>query len=329
MIETKFLFSLLLLVLGLPMSYLPEHCQACDAATYIRLMKEQEKARQEIPKKLKEKDLLLLHSEGLSGSMQRAAKVFTREHEGYRVFLESAASTEQTSSTSISADIIALTDSWPIRELLMPDSASFYVNFARDEMVLAYGGEGRNYSLLRDASWQQILSCEKLRFGYSDPRYDDCGVRTRLSLLLAQNEGIKVPKREKEHRYKDVTKLVGAILHDEVDYALIYRSVAQYHNMLISEVPSSISLGSAEKAKDYESVELTIDRIAGDRPSIKRRGSPITCAFAILRSASHRRAARLFAQFLLGKRGSSALKRSGLEPIKGGRVAFSKETSIY
>ncbi len=315
------------------LSCLATNCLACDAATYLRILREQEKARAARPKKLNEKDLLVLHSEGLAGSLTLAVKMFTREHKGYRVFLESCSPTGKTTTTTLPADIIALTDSWPIREVLMPNEADYYVNFARDEMVLAYGGEGSNYAELRDATWQQILLSDTLRFGLTDHKTDDCGVRTRLTLKLVekQKEFLGLQKRiiKKERLYPSVTKLVGAILHDKVDYAVMYKSVATYHQMLMTELPKELSLSLPEKLKEYESVSLTVEKAGKPSSSIERKGAPITCAFTILRSSPHRQAARLFAEFLLSRRGAGALTQGGLKPIIGGRVAFSKETSIY
>ena len=324
-------FAFLLLLALTP--FIPQSLQACDAATYLRLLVEQEKARMARPKSLNEKDLLVLHSEGLTGGLTLARKMFMREHKGYRVFLESCSPSGTTTGTTLPADIIALTDSWPIRELLMPQDADYYVNFARDELVLAYGGEGSNYDELRDASWKQILSSQTLRFGLTDAKSDDCGVRTLLALSLLNQmdefKGIENKLITDERTYPTLTRLVGAILHDKVDYAIMYRSVATYHRMLMTNLPKKLSLGTAEEIKEYQKASVTVEKPGEPPVKYKRLGAPITCAFTILRSAPHREAARLFAEFLLSRRGSGVMSQCGLKPIIGGRVAFSKETSIY
>ena len=321
-----------LLTMALVMVLAPS-LQACDAATYLRLLVEQEKARMARPTKLNEKDLLVLHSEGLTGALTLARKMFMREHKGYRVFLESCSSTGETTGTSLPADIIALTDSWPIRELLMPKDADYYVNFARDELVIAYGGEGSNYDQLRDASWKQILHSDTLRFGRTDAQSDDCGVRTLLALtLLEQKEefkGIKDRLLAQKRVYPSVTKLVGKILHDKVDYAIMYRSVATYHRMLMTKLPKDLSLGDKDEISSYQKASITVEKPGNPPVKLERKAAPITCSFTILRSATHRQAARLFAEFLLSRRGAGVVSQGGLKPIVGGRVAFSRETSIY
>jgi len=312
----------------------PSTAGACDAATYIRIMKEHERARAERPATLLADDVFVLHAEGLTGALERAAAVFVREHPGHRVFLESCSATGLSTASTTPADVIALTDAWPIRELLMPSQVDWYVAFARDELVIAYGGEGRHYDELRDAAWRDIIASLTLRFGRTSPELDDGGVRTELALQLLERH-IDRPELADDLRrrsaglglFPTTNALVGALLNDTADYALLYRSVATYHRMLMTELPPEVDLGDRSLGDVYATATVKVP-VPGRTEVLERHGAPIVCAFTIPRTAVHRPAARRFAEFLLSQRGAAAVTQSGLVPIPGGQVAFSKETSI-
>jgi len=84
------------------------------------------------------------------------------------------------------SDVLAVADYSLIKNELIPEYASWYINFARDRMVLAYTDSSRYSSEVNEANWYEILEMDNVVFGFSNPNDDPCGYRALMVIQLAE-----------------------------------------------------------------------------------------------------------------------------------------------
>ena len=232
---------------------------------------------------------------------------------------------------------------------MIPDTdtpfADWTIEFAGNEMVLAYTDDSLYADEIDESNWYQILAREDTRKGLSDPRFDASGYRALMVLQLAENlyqkttilenvlmgrfthaitseeaDGmvvIHVPELLQPKDDADVllrsysVQLIALLQAGEIDYAFAYKTVAQQHDLPFVELPAEINLGSPEHEADYHQVEVQLDfqRFATVAPRFA--GQTIKYGVTIPNNAVHPDAAELFVAFLLGPQGQAVMADSG------------------
>ena len=216
-------------------------------------------------------------------------------------------------------DVLAVADYNVIDDLLRPRYASWYANFARNAMVLAYTERSVDASAIDSTNWWQILLRKGVRAGHSDPALDPNGYRTLIVLQLAeryyrqpglaQRLDAAMPPRFQRPKEADLTALLQA---GELDYAWTYRSLAETSGLKYLSLPRAIDLSDPALAKDYEAASVRVpgaNRISGD--SLTLRGEPIVYALTIPVGAPHPALAAAFVRFALSADGRSILEKNG------------------
>ena len=203
-------------------------------------------------------------------------------------------------------DVIALADHEVFPQLLVPEQTSWYVQFARNRMVLMYDENSRHASDITPDNWREVVLRPGVQIGRADPNLDPAGYRSLMAMQLAElhydepglAQRLLEASPERNVRPKEVD-LVGLLQAGELDYVWIYESVARGTGLPFVQLPSEVDLGTAADSTLYDSAVVPVQgKGLGD--TIMLRGSPIIYAFSIPSRAPHPDLAREFAEFLLG-----------------------------
>lgn len=216
-------------------------------------------------------------------------------------------------------DVLGVADYNVIDDLLRPKYTTWYANFARNAMVLAYTDRSIDATTIDSTNWWQVILKKGVRAGHSDPALDPNGYRTLIVLQLAERyyrqPGLAarldaaMPPRYQRPKEADLTALLQA---GELDYAWTYRSLAETSGLRYVSLPKAIDLSDPALAKDYESATVRIPgivRSGGD--SLTLRGEPIVYALTIPNGAPHPALAAAFVEFALSADGRAILQRNG------------------
>jgi molybdate/tungstate transport system substrate-binding protein len=186
-----------------------------------------------------EKELIIFHAGSLSVPFRDISKAFNELHPNVTIKAEAAGSrtcARKISDLKKQCDIMASADYKVIANLLMPEYTDFNIQFATNEMAIAYTEKSRFAEQISTANWHEIMLKENVAFGRADPDLDPCGYRTVMAFQLAQKHynipGLaeKLTAKDKYIRPKE-TDLLALLEAGEIDYVFIYRSVASQHGL--------------------------------------------------------------------------------------------------
>lgn len=218
-------------------------------------------------------------------------------------------------------DVIALADYEVFPQLLMPGQVTWYAQFARNRMVLAYTPRSRFAAEITPANWWQVVQRPGVQMGRADPNLDPNGYRTLLTMQLAQRyyrqPGLfdrllaAAPARNVRPKEAD---LVGILQAGELDYIWSYESLARAAGLRWVTLPDSIDLGSPSDTAFY--AEATV-RVAGRTPrdTVVFRGQPIVYGLSIPTHAPHAALAARFVAFLFSDAGKRILRGARLDAL--------------
>ena len=218
-------------------------------------------------------------------------------------------------------DVIALADYEVFPQLLMPEQTTWYVQFARNRMVIAYTDRSRFAREITPANWWRVLRRSGVDVGRADPNLDPNGYRTLLTLQLAERfyrqPGLagrllrNAPERNIRPKEAD---LVGLLQAGEMDYIWSYQSIAEAAGLEYVQLPSAVDLGDPSEEDRYGAVSVRVrGKTATDTITI--RGQPIVYALSIPRAAPHPEAAERFVWFLLSADGRRILRGAKLDAL--------------
>jgi len=268
-------------------------------------------------------DLIIFHAGSLSVPFATIADSFMMHNPGVVVKSESAgslASIRKITDLNRPCDILASADYILIDKLMIPEYASWNIQFAGNEMALVYHPRSLFSDRINSENWYSILLNPKVRFGRSDPNSDPCGYRTILSLKLAEDfykqpglTGKFLTKDEIYIRPKEVD-LLALLESGTIDYIFIYKSVALQHKLPFVTLPDSINLRNPELEDVYKQVSV---RIAGNKPgeTIMQQGEPMVYGITIPGNCQNLPAAKAFISYLLTD-GRQLLQKMGQMPVK-------------
>jgi molybdate/tungstate transport system substrate-binding protein len=243
------------------------------------------------------------------------------------------------------ADVLVVADYSLIPMMMystkIPDTtdsyANWYVKFATNTMGITYTPQSKYANEIDTENWCEILARADVKLGLSDARLDSCGYRTlmvcQLSSLYYNDvtmfEGITggfsppvtVSKNASEYviSVPEILKPVKATLRSssvrllalldsgDIDYAFMYRSVAEQYGLRFLDLPPEINLGSDGYSELTEGLKVILDfqRFASIQPEFDCQ--PIVYGVTIPSNAPHPEAAIEFASFVMGPEGQMIL----------------------
>ncbi|HLK10374.1 MAG TPA: extracellular solute-binding protein [Candidatus Binatia bacterium] len=268
--------------------------------------------------------LRVFTADSLAAAGARVLAAFRAHHPAVQPAQESAGSLDlvrRITDLGEVPDVLLVADFEVLPHLLMPRHASWYAVVARNRMVIAYRPESAGAAALGGTSWYEVLLRPDVVQGVADPDRDPAGYRTRMVWELAERHyGIPglAARLRAAVRAQDVrpqaAQLVALLEVGEIDYAWVYRSVAEAAGLRYVTLPPEIDLGDPARAAQYAAVAV---EVAGATPAQRRtiRGLPIVYALTIPAGAPHRAAAEAFVAFLAGPEGHAALAAAHLEPV--------------
>jgi molybdate/tungstate transport system substrate-binding protein len=223
-------------------------------------------------------------------------------------------------------DVLAVADVSLLDSLVVPRFSSWYLVFASNALVLAYGPGSAHRADVGRVPWHELLLRPGVRVGRSDPLVDPSGYRTLLVLQLAerfyQRQGLAaellraMPERYVRRAEADLSALIQS---GELDYVWTYRNLAEAHGLEWIELAPELSLESAELAEWYATASLELPARDG-RPGLQVRGAPILFALTIPRAAASPELAEVFVRALFTPEGRNAVASGGLRLLEQPRV---------
>lgn len=284
--------------------------------------------------------MIVFHAGSLAIPFKTVKSVFEQSTPGAEAELFSGSSItmiEKVTRNGEKADVVASADADQITRLMVPDNASFTLNFARNAMVLAYTNTSTGAATITKENWYSVLSQDNVKLVTGEPSSDPGGYRAYMTLVLAESY-YKVPdlfkKVVSDHSAITVNKTGATTTIDlsspkpdntgllipaatgptyldllksgKADYALIYRSSAVDGGVPYIELPDEISLSNL--SKDYTSVQAKT-------PSGLIPATPIVYGVTIPTKAAHPDLGVAYIKALASEQGAAALNKSGLTPL--------------
>ena len=244
----------------------------------------------------------------LAQPVRAAADSFARRT-GALVLIESGGSLEHARKVTELGrvpDVLALADYEVFPQLLMPAHVSWYAQFARNRMVVAYTSRSRFAAEVNADNWRDILQRRGVEVGRTDPEQAPAGYRTLIALRLAGayygDPGLparilaRAPPRNMRGNAAELAALLEA---GELDYIFEYESLARSHGFRFVALPPAVDLGDPALARRYASVSVRV-AARGPRDSVTFAGAPILYALSVPTRAPHAATAGRFVDYLLG-----------------------------
>jgi molybdate/tungstate transport system substrate-binding protein len=218
-------------------------------------------------------------------------------------------------------DLMLLADAEVIPQLLVPAHATWYAEFARNRLVVAYTARSKHGSEMNSKNWTALLQRPDVEVGRTDPNLAPVGYRTLLMFQLAERyykrSGLaaallkNAPDRNIRPNAAELAALLAA---GELDYIYDYQSVAESNGFKYVELPSSIDLGDAQRAAEYATASVTVrGTTPGQRLTIK--GQPILYGLTVPKAAPHSAAAKRFLDYLTSPQTITALRAAHVDML--------------
>lgn len=201
-------------------------------------------------------------------------------------------------------DLLLLADADVFPRFLVPQYTTWYSEFARNRMVVAYTDKSKHARDITAANWTSILTRNDVQVGRTNPDLAPVGYRTLLSLQLAEKyykrPGLSkallanAPDRNIRPNAAELAALLAA---GELDFIYDYQSVAESNGFRFIQLPPEVDLGDAKLEKLYATVSVTV---RGSQPNSHTTfaGQPILYGATIPKDAPHRKAAEQLYRFL-------------------------------
>jgi molybdate/tungstate transport system substrate-binding protein len=293
--------------------------------------------------KITEKTALkVFHAGSLTTPLEEIEREFESEH-NVDVQLEPSGSVEaikKITELHKGADIVAVADYSLIPKMMVPEYADWYIQFARNQMVIAYTDGSKYASEIDNQNWYEILGRSDVKFGFSDPNSDPCGYRavmvsqlaelyygnqTIFNNLIENNTSIRAnfesgtyvikapedlaPNTGKVRITSMEIELISALQLGTIDYFFIYRSVAVQQGFKFLELPPQIDLSRVKYENVYKNVEVRLS--TGKIVTAK----PIVYGITIPKNVQHTDLAIDFVKFIISKTGQGIFKNLGQPPV--------------
>jgi molybdate/tungstate transport system substrate-binding protein len=282
---------------------------------------------------LAKEKITVFHAGSLAIPFSEMEKEFEKLFPQYDVQREASGSrvaARKISEIGKAADVMASADYKVIDNLLIPNDAKFNIQFATNEMVIAYTLKSKYTNEINENNWPMIFLKDGVKIGHSNPNMDPCGYRSMLVIKLAENfykvddfynkllgygDSYKVGEENKNKvvvRPKE-TDLLGLLEVNLYDYLFIYKSVARQHGLKYITLPKQISLKDNEFKDFYNTVSFKIDGKTPGTYNIKK-GVAMVYGVTIAQnkiSPKNKDGAIKFVKFILSNKGQEIMTRNG------------------
>jgi len=201
-------------------------------------------------------------------------------------------------------DLLLLADADVFPQFLVPKYSTWYGEFARNRMVIAYTDKSKHAKDITASNWTKILSGNDIEIGRTDPNLAPVGYRTLLMFDLAEKhykspglaKTLLLHAPEKNIR-PNAAELAGLLAAGELDFIYDYQSVAESNGFKFIQLPPQVDLGDAKQAALYQSVSV---EVRGGAPGTKAtfKGQPILYGATIPTAAPHAQAAEDLYRYL-------------------------------
>ncbi|MDD2715080.1 MAG: extracellular solute-binding protein [Candidatus Wallbacteria bacterium] len=275
-----------------------------------------------------EPSLTIFYAGSLARPMKDLVEKFQLENPGLKVNTEASGSRAccwKVLQLKRKADLILSADYLVIEDLLMPNESDWYVIFAGNRMVIAYTEHSKFGSEITEQNWLSVLTSAEIKVGHSDQNLDPDGYRAILCWKLADNyykEQVKGKLSEALSRNCPAAnirpmsiELVALLQNYALDYAFLYESIAMQHKLKYLNLPDEINLGSSKFNEFYACATIEITGKTPDTISIMK-GTEISYAATIPKSASNPKLALMFMEFLLSDEGKQIIERNHQNPFR-------------
>jgi molybdate/tungstate transport system substrate-binding protein len=279
--------------------------------------------------------IVVFHAGSLSVPFGQIEKAFEAKYPQYDVQREAAGSracARKITDIGKPADVIASAAYKVIDNLLIPAYAKFNVQFATNEMAIAYTEKSKYADEINATNWIEIFLREGVKVGHSNPNLDPCGYRSILVTQLAE-QYYKQPgfyarmmgygesySNGEENKAKIIvrpkeTDLLGLLEAGAYDYLYIYKSVAEQHGLKYLPLPTEVSLKDKRFSDVYKKAQI---RITGKKPGewITKKGAAMVYGITVVENEKkglpkNREGAVKFVNFVLSAEGQMIMQKNG------------------
>lgn len=228
-------------------------------------------------------------------------------------------------------DLLLLADADVFPQFLVPKYASWYAEFARNRMVVAYTDKSKHAKDITPATWTKILSGSDVEIGRTDPNLAPVGYRTLLLFDLAEKHykspGLArtlIAHAPEKNIRPNAAELAALLAAGELDFIYDYQSVAESNGFRFIQLPPQIDLGDPKQAAYYQTVSV---EVRGSTPGTKAtfRGQPILYGATIPSASPHAKAAEDLYRYLTSPAGVAQLRAAHVDmlaqPVVVGKAA--------
>lgn len=199
---------------------------------------------------------------------------------------------------------------------------SWYITYARTELVIGYDPASRFASLFNRARhhkipWYRPLLASGLRFGRTDPALDPKGYYSLFALRLAQRlyhlKGFAhhvLGGAENPAQIFPEEVLVARLLTGQVDAGVFYLNEVKDLGIPYVTLPAKVNFGDPRYAKLYAT-----ERYKTSQGTVVS-GTPILYTITVPSTVKNRPGAVAFVHFVLGRRARILSAIHGLLPIR-------------
>ncbi|HVU67015.1 MAG TPA: extracellular solute-binding protein [Ktedonobacteraceae bacterium] len=196
---------------------------------------------------------------------------------------------------------------------------SWYLNFARSEMVIGYSKQSRFAADFQAAangskSWYEVLEEPGLRLGRTDPLLDPKGQATLYLMQLAETyykqPGLQAKILGADENTAQIFPEEGLVTRldtGQLDAGFFYLSEAKQGNISFISLPEQINLGNPALASTYSAAHWT-----NPKTKATSKGAPIVYTITIPSTTQNQAGATAFVAFLLSSQGQAILQGAGL-----------------
>jgi ABC-type molybdate transport system substrate-binding protein len=320
------IISSVVLVILLSLYGFTARTKACDVATYVAILKAESAKLKAIPEQKSSRDIVVGYTEGTKYLVMDLAKLFERRVKGSSVFTEELKNLKESSSFAESfssslennkSDIVIVPTLINHDNNLLHSISNWAITFARDELILVFGGEGKHKDAIEKQSWNEIINNKEYLLAvatdekkclshYTKVLFSKVNINwtivNSMDSMISQTSTSNQTDTHLETKEKDTRKIMAVgtgveviekIVKGEADYGFIYKSMARTFAMLTKNLPANIN-----------------------------QSDLISYAFAIKQDSPNNTSAALFADTILSTGGFFKIQASGFKSIAGGKIDF-------
>jgi molybdate/tungstate transport system substrate-binding protein len=216
-----------------------------------------------------------------------------------------------------------------INNKLIPNYSSYNIQYAANELVVAYTNKSKNASQINSNNWYQILSTPGVKYAVSDPNSDPAGQysvmmlqlansyynnSTIFSSLISDNSAItSVANNTTNGTNYVINAPTNENPHGDLTIGADAAALTQSANLSYVTLPSELSLTNASFQSDYNTIQLKQFSDANNSSVVKMQ--PIIYGITILNNAPDKQLAEEYVQLMLSSTGINITQSNYLIPI--------------